>query len=432
MASYGFVKLEASVKELESEAKALRDLVRTLQSSEGMAWAYCRLAQKLFFQLHRSSWITPEQKEELANQIQLDRPFDAEKMEGTYKGLEDWLPVPLVRDQVPPPPPVIPEGDVVSIIAEDSEFSDTDSLVSARENLIIEVPSGNNHHDSLHAGHTVRRPTDEDQLHDSRHALEDRPPPVNSKYLNAPAVWMNVDMPLDNDVLVVSDSMLKSLDVNFVPGRQVEVYPFSGLRCAELVDILSRQHERGVKARCLFICVGTNDYHRASSESIIRSFRAIVSIATKMSSRVVLFNIPDSRWKGKHGDYRRNVQARKRVNAALNQMKTAVVGVFDMDFLFNGHCGFPEQNGHGWYQKDAIHPNASGMNAIEESLRQVVCGVERVKAPSPDKVTHTYEEIWFRKDIIEVHREKCPRKPRQERRKETTKPYSRGYERRRR
>ena len=45
----------------------------------------------------------------------------------------------------------------------------------------------------------------------------------------APSIWMRVDMSLENDVLVISDSLLKTIDENFIQWRRVEVYPFCGL-----------------------------------------------------------------------------------------------------------------------------------------------------------------------------------------------------------
>ena len=137
--------------ELQAETKALRDLVRSLRTSKDLAWSYCRLAQRLYFQLHRSSWLSSDKREELANLVHIERPFSIEKMEGTYKGLEDWLPVPLVGDQVPPP--VIPEGDTVSIMAEDCEFSVSESLVGRPMKVSVtdvatEETQRNDRHDS--------------------------------------------------------------------------------------------------------------------------------------------------------------------------------------------------------------------------------------------------------------------------------------------
>ena len=128
----------------------------------------------------------------------------------------------------------------------------------------------------------------------------------------------------------------------------------SGLRCGELVDILNCQHQRGVRADTMIICVGTNDYHLASSKSVIQSFREIIVVATKVSSKVILCTIPDSRWKGNHGDYQRNVQARQRINTALLHMQGPMVGIYHMEHLFYGHCGFAKEDGPGWYHKDYV------------------------------------------------------------------------------
>ena len=107
-------------------------------------------------------------------------------------------------------------------------------------------------------------------------------------------------MPRQND-LVISDSMKKSLRPNFTQYREVEVYPFSGMRAGDLNSIIKQQCDRGVMARSLLLCVGMKDCYCCVVnvigdylQDIIKIgdyFQDIIKIAKKMSSDVILCTV---------------------------------------------------------------------------------------------------------------------------------------------
>ena len=98
--------------------------------------------------------------------------------------------------------------------------------------------------DNPHAGHSSLPVIDETPISMDRVVILDDGDLISNDYDNddrkdqdndqnngqdeewvAPSIWMRVDMPLENDVLVISDSLLKTIDENFIQWRRVEVYP---------------------------------------------------------------------------------------------------------------------------------------------------------------------------------------------------------------
>ena len=293
----------------------------------------CRVAQKVVWDLGNTGGLTTAGQvilQAAAVQDCIGRcPF--------YRGLDDWL------DSVQSD---VDEGDAVSIMAGDfGEFSEPEST-------LCEV--------NPHAGHSSLPVIDETPISmdiiendDLISKNDDDGNRISNDYNNddrkdndqnngrdeecvAPSIWMRVDMPLENDVLVISDSLLKTIDENFIQWRRVEVYPFSGLRTRELLDILRRQHQRGVRADTLIICVGTNDYYRTSPTKVSMYLKKVKAVATTMSLDVVLFTVPDSHWKGKLGNVKSNRRNRRKINAAIQDLTSRSVRVFDLDHIFRG------------------------------------------------------------------------------------------------
>ena len=393
---------------MAAENAALRSQVEWLRNRLDQAWDMCRVAQKVVRDLGNTGGLTKAGQvilQAAAVQDCIGRcPF--------YRGLDDWL------DSVQSD---VDEGDAVSIMAGDSnEFSEPESTLCE---------------DNLHAGHSSLPVIDETPISMDRVVILDdgdlisNGDRISNDYDNddrkdqdndqnngqdeecvAPSIWMRVDMPLENDVLVISDSLLKTIDENFIQWRRVEVYPFSGLRTRELLDILRRQHQRGVRADTLIICVGTNDYYRTSPTKVSTYLKKVIAVATTMSPDVVLFTVPDSHWKGKFGNLKSNRRNRRKINAAIQDLTSRSVRVFDLDHIFRGRRGMRHENGPGWYHKDSVHPNTKGIMAIELCLQQLLRG-ETILAPRDRDLCFTRAEAEQRRAIMCEFSVKCPRKP---------------------
>ena len=380
----------SSMLELEAENKALRVQIEAARLSEEAAWRSCRFAQKLVHELRSTGGLTPV-GDHLLNRVASE---EASVIGERYKGLEDWQPAAT---------PQVGQGDAVSIMAEDSEFSEPEvpSVTgNPRFELLTTEEWVRNHPANQGADPVVILEDDDDDIEEEQHARV------------APTIWMSIDMPLDNDVLIISDSLMKTLDVGFLPSRKVEVYPFSGLRAAELLDIIKRQHERGVRAESLVLCVGTNDYYRMNPLKVIDALNDVVRIAVEMSPGVIVCTIYDSRWKGRFGSYKANKRCRQRINHAIHDMTSRSVTVLDLEFIFNGRRGMHHESRPGWYHKDSVHPNTNGIMAIEFCLEQVLAG-RPDSQPRDRDLFSTPQDTWHRKEIMDAFSIKCPRKPRQ-------------------
>ena len=300
----------------------------------------CRVAQKVVRDLGNTGVLTTAGQvilQAAAVQDCIGRcPF--------YRGLDDWL------DSVQSD---VDEGDAMSIMAGDSG-----ELSEPMSTLCEENP---------HAGHSSLPVIDETPISMDRVVILDDGDLISNNdgyrisndYDNnnrkdqdndqnngqdeecvAPSIWMRVDMPLENDVLVISDSLLKTIDNNFIQCRRVEVYPFSELQTRELLDILRRQHQRVVRADTLIICVGTNDYYRTSPTKVSTYLRKVIAVATTMSPDVVLFTVPDSHWKGKFVNLKSNRRNRRKINATIQDLTSRSVRVFDLDHISGGGAAF--------------------------------------------------------------------------------------------
>ena len=221
-----------------------------------------------------------------------------------------------------------------------SKLKDIPVYIVEDEDLI-----SNNNHDGNHISDDKDDRKDQDNDQNNRQDDE----------CVAPSIWMCVDMTLDNDLLVISDSLLKTIDENFIQWRRDEVYPFSRLRTRGLLDILRKQHQRGVRDDTLIICVGTNDYYRTSPTKVSTYLKKVIAVATTMSPDVVLFTVPDSHWKGKFGNLKSNRRNQRKINAAIQDLTSRSVRVFDLDHIFRGQCGMRHENRPGWYHKDSVH-----------------------------------------------------------------------------
>ena len=73
------------------------------------------------------------------------------------------------------------------------------------------------------------------------------------------------------------------------------------------------------------------------------------------------------------------------------------ITILPIDEIFEEHTGRWEERGRGWYQRDAVHPNAAGIAAIEICLQQVLVG-QPVQPPQGDESSIAYDDVditWF-------------------------------------
>ena len=204
-------------------------------------------------------------------------------------------------------------------------------------------------------------------------------------------------IPRDNDVLLLSDSLMRSIDSSFVPDRHVRVYAVSGLNINEANIILEEMGRQQVAARVMVLCIGTNDYYNSSLERMQRGLERVVSSASDLADRVVLSTLPVSYWKGRRFPFRefpRHDSQRRSLNHFITGTAEGSrnITVLPLDEIFEGHTGRREERGRGWYQRDAVHPNAAGTAAIEICLRQVLAG-QPVRPPLGDEPSVAYDDV---------------------------------------
>ena len=221
------------------------------------------------------------------------------------------------------------------------------------------------------------------------------------------------------DALILSDSVMKAIDTDFLEVRKAKLYVVSGLTIKEAARVLEEMGRQGTRARFLIVCVGTNDYCATSLASIKKSLDEVVVAASCIASRTYLCNLYESHWKGRrfpmnlyesHWKGRRfpiNMYAtHNRTRQSINQYisrtgrANSSVEVIDLKGVFSGHAGTSQDTGSwGWYHNDAVHPNAAGARAIEVVLNQVMSGRE-VAAPKHNDSAVQYDDStisWRRK-----------------------------------
>ena len=205
-----------------AENAPLRSHVEWLCNHLDNAWDMCRFAQKVVRDLVYTGGLTSAGKEILQGAAVRDC-FDRCPF---YRGLYDWL------DSVHSD---VDEGDAMSIMAGDSgQFSETESTLCedtpcaghTSRPVIDEMPISMDTVVILDDGDRIGNNCDNDN-NDCKDIEDDN---QQDEECVAPSIRMRIDMPIENDVLVISDSLLKTIEENFIQWRRVEAYPFSGLR----------------------------------------------------------------------------------------------------------------------------------------------------------------------------------------------------------
>ena len=222
---------------------------------------------------------------------------------------------------------------------------------------------------------------------------DQRPSKVNDLH------WKDVMMPLMNDILLVSDSLFKSFDANFHREKTTSVFPFSGMRTNELLEVLYHQHLRGIKAEYLVICVGTNDYYRTPLSFVKTDLDRILKLARIISPRIVLCTIPASLWQTHKSrslpySFSETQEARSRLNTFIRGLEAPDVHILDLEHIFRSHRCLDDKT--GWYQKDTLHPNTAGIRAMEICLHHVIDG--EVAIP-PRNVSFSSRDVSFRRKM---------------------------------
>ena len=184
--------------------------------------------------------------------------------------------------------------------------------------------------------------------------------------------WLEVKIPEENDVLIVSDSIMKCVSPDSLR-RSASLFAFSGLRVHELKELLEH-FKNSVRARVLIMCVGSNDYYRTPISTILKNLEDTVNAAKAMSGRIMLCNVHPSLWKSKRplGISRTEVQSlRRQLNYGIRQLADANhATAIDLEELFRDH----REGQYNWYQADTLHPNAAGVMAIELCLMDMLAG----------------------------------------------------------
>ena len=184
--------------------------------------------------------------------------------------------------------------------------------------------------------------------------------------------WLQVKIPEENDVLIVSDSIMKCVSL-YSLHQSVSLFEFSGLRVHELKELLEH-FKNSIRARVFVMCVGSNDYYRTPISTILKNLEDTVNAAKAMSGRIMLCNIHPSLWKSKRplGISRMEVQSLRRLlNYGIRQLADANhATVIDLEELFRDH----REGQYNWYQADTLHPNAAGAMAIELCLMDMLAG----------------------------------------------------------
>ena len=206
------------------------------------------------------------------------------------------------------------------------------------------------------------------------------------------------------DALILSDSVMKAIDTDFLEIRKARLYAVSGLTIKEAARVLEEMGRQGTRTRSLIVCVGTNDYCVTSLASIKKSLDEVVAAASCIASRTYLCNLYESHWKGRRfpmNMYETHNRTRQSINQyiASTGRSNSSVKVIDLEDVFRGHAGTSQDTGRGWYHNDAVHPNAAGAGAIEVVLKQVLSGRE-VAAPNHNDSAVQYDDTtisWRRK-----------------------------------
>ena len=207
------------------------------------------------------------------------------------------------------------------------------------------------------------------------------------------------------DALILSDSVMKAIDTDFLEVRKAKLYAVSGLTIKEAARVLEEMGRQGTRTRFLVVCVGTNDYCATSLASIKKSLDEVVVAASCIASRTYLCNLYESHWKGRR--FPMNMyETQNRTHQSINQYisrtgrANSSVEVIDLEGVFRGHDGTSQDTGSwGWYHNDAVHPNSAGARAIEVVLNQVMSGRE-VAAPKHNDSAVQYDDStisWRRK-----------------------------------
>ena len=204
-------------------------------------------------------------------------------------------------------------------------------------------------------------------------------------------------VPRRNDVLIISDSLMRCIDPAFTTGFHVAAYPVSGLNMEEAEKILSKMVSQKVSARTLVLCVGTNDYHCAVVDDMRKAVKKILEHGVILADHVVISTVPMSYWKGRPFEYRffdhvNNI--REKINSIIRDLADAneKISILPLDTIFHGHTGRREEEGRGWYQRDAVHPNGAGTRAIELCLDQILAG-QVVTPPSDGDNRLDYDDV---------------------------------------
>ena len=213
--------------------------------------------------------------------------------------------------------------------------------------------------------------------------------------------WNRVKMPHHNDLLVIADSMLKSLDPEFYRHRETEIFSFSGMRSCDLQEIVQHQFNIGVSAKSILLCVGTNDFLRVPVNIVADFLQDTIKLAKRMSQEVFLCNVPPSKWRSKQED---ELLKQNNIRGFLNNQiaelcKHLHIRLFDLSHIMGGNREHPVK---AFYHGDAIHPNTCGIIAIETCLRQILRG-EEICPPVPDCVHAPETEVRRRRQLVEAN-----------------------------
>ena len=76
------------------------------------------------------------------------------------------------------------------------------------------------------------------------------------------------NLPKNNDVIIISDSLFRAIDPSSFGDRDVSLFAFSGMKAKDLTNKLKMLKRQNIKAIDLVICVGTNDYWRSTLSNV--------------------------------------------------------------------------------------------------------------------------------------------------------------------
>ena len=210
--------------------------------------------------------------------------------------------------------------------------------------------------------------------------------------------WSRVVFPDDSNVLILSDSLLKSINPDFYR-EGTHIFSFSGLRSHELIEIIQPLKDN-IKTNQIVVCVGTNDYYRLPVTNIIENIKVILNICQSFSKDVVLCTIPASLWRSKRHLPKTQHQLRQdryALNYFIRDLAGQHVKLLDIEEIFWTHR---EAGKSCWYQADTLHLNTAGIIVLEKCLVDVL---NDKSIRPPNAVRFDNDEVVKRRQFIRLN-----------------------------